>query len=408
MVKNFIPQATSNELLRSIRTQPLSATGFCLPCQTSFTDRVGFVKHLSNCPAKDVAAEPYGCVRCHTPFSAAQAQDHLNHFDSGQTIGYSCMVCEKSSVYIKPEEMVQHFTSLPSHLTVRCMKCMHLLKGESISELYVDLFKHHKDHYTTPAMKVTSQPVKSVDSITLFQEADRKLKRSHVSIAREDAQRAGQAWQRMQQEASAEEEYSVESTTKFSCMHCKLALPSPSTLQTHYLTTHASAPIKQEPGVRPTEELNLTVAANPPPDGGGHRDGKRKMKEIWSERPAKQTRRSSPVPEPHNAQPDHDQQLPSESSSTEYYYLCTDCEREKFVDCSDSCNHLNHPRIPIGLDVSEHMERTGHTAFEPIQSFVSLVDSSPVFRLPNISYTPKWRNSVRRKWKTLIKDGKLF
>ena len=146
-------------------------------------------------------------------------------------------------------------------------------------------------------------------------------------------------------------------------------------------------------------------AANPPPDGGGHRDGKRKMKEVWSLRPAKQARRSSPIPEHHNAKPDHDQLLPSESSNTEYYYLCTDCEREKFKDCSDSCNHLNHPRIPIGLDVSEHMERTGHTAFEPIQSFVSLVDSSPVFRLPNISYTPKWRNSVRRKWKTLVKYG---
>ena len=363
MVKNFIPlDATRAELELRIRTQPLSASGFCLPCQISFNDRIGFVKHLANCRAKDVVAEPYGCVRCHTLISTAQAQDHLNHFD---------------------------------------------------------LFKHHKNHYTTTAG--TAQPVKSVDFITLFQEADQKLKRSRVSISGKEAQRASQAWKRKQQEGS-----SVEST-KFSCLHCKMALPSPATLQTHYLTTHAAAPIKQEPGERPSEgsshpshhlrvsspldqatyePLNLTGAANPSPDE--HRYCKRKITEVWSERPDKQARRSSPVPEHHYAQLNHDQQLPSESSSTEYYYLCVDCEQEKFADCSDSCNHLNHPRIPVGLDVSEHMERTGHTSFQPIQSFVSLVDPSPVFRLSNISYEPKWRNSVRRKWKTLIKDGKLL
>ena len=43
----------------------------------------------------------------------------------------------------------------------------------------------------------------------------------------------------------------------------------------------------------------------------------------------------------------------------EYVYFCTECEVERY-GCPQGCKHWDHPRVPIGFDIGQHLEKTGN------------------------------------------------
>merc|ERR1712130_523736 len=58
----------------------------------------------------------------------------------------------------------------------------------------------------------------------------------------------------------------------------------------------------------------------------------------------------------------------SQSAKTEYYYFCLDCESH--AGDAAECDHTNHPRVPIGIDIAGHYSSTKHTNLQPIREVV--------------------------------------
>ena len=83
----------------------------------------------------------------------------------------------------------------------------------------------------------------------------------------------------------------------------------------------------------------------------------------------------------------------------EYYYFCLDCENHV---SKKTCNHLKHSRVPIGMDITNHLKRTGHENFEPISNFVLPIKQNKMLRIKNISYSKEWGDRVRKCYKKLI------
>ena len=89
---------------------------------------------------------------------------------------------------------------------------------------------------------------------------------------------------------------------------------------------------------------------------------------------------------------------------TEYYYFCLDCEKHK---PKKNCTHLDHSRVPIGMDISKHLQETGHANLQPIRDFVLPVRQNKMLKVKNISYCKTWGPKVRKCWKRLVLSGKL-
>ena len=90
------------------------------------------------------------------------------------------------------------------------------------------------------------------------------------------------------------------------------------------------------------------------------------------------------------------------NDTSEYFYFCLDCEKHT---TEKNCKHLKHSRVPIGMDITKHLEKTGHENFEPIRNYVLPIKQNKMLRVKNISYNRKWGDRVRKCYKKLVLSG---
>jgi len=179
-------------------------------------------------------------------------------------------------------------------------------------------------------------------------------------------------------------------SVKYRCLHCTYRFDRPDQLQDHYRIAHSTTVKLEDGSQRRAKRKAEWLTENDKEEINGN-DG---------------TSASSSTS---NLDNDQDQ---------EYFYFCNDCEMqpERGLKCTgESCNHFHHARVPIGIDIAGHMEKTGHTSLQPIQSFVSLTSAAPIdddgatssaaLMVANISYSTVLGHPVRRKWKRLAIGG---
>ena len=108
---------------------------------------------------------------------------------------------------------------------------------------------------------------------------------------------------------------------------------------------------------------------------------------------------------------------------TEYVYFCLDCEVH--TGKKDKCRHLQHPRIPLGIDITgtiissnrivyiksytishlsskAHLMETGHQNLQPIKDWVLPIRRRRLLQVQNIAYSKEWGPRVRKCWKRMV------
>merc|ERR1711915_568141 len=75
------------------------------------------------------------------------------------------------------------------------------------------------------------------------------------------------------------------------------------------------------------------------------------------------------------------------------------CEEESYGHMNN-CSHLDHPRTPISINLSNHIKIKNHQNYVPINDRTSV-------RLRNISFHPDLNKLIIKRWKRLVKDGDI-
>ena len=83
-----------------------------------------------------------------------------------------------------------------------------------------------------------------------------------------------------------------------------------------------------------------------------------------------------------------------------YFYFCLDCEEERGNIRLWFFNFLlflsgEGCRVPISIDIGEHIITKHHTRFTPIENFFPSEKNKNILSLPNISFSRKWNKKVK-------------
>jgi len=391
----------------------LSATAFCFPCQAFFNDQVSMELHVFSCKAKVGANKPFKCIRCNTLFDKHELPQHLLHFDLRQDAGYDCLTCDETTVQESLSDMMNHALSHPPfiNLQLKCLKCKVILSTANVKQdVQRTINLHDHSHLPQSTIKKTS--------VELYQDRDPKLKKSRVSIRTADVTRANCVLRKKRARPSASVATGSFPCLGFKCLHCNTTFPEPSELQAHYQTEHQMIEplrIKTEPLSQPA--LSPPNSPSYLPSSPTQRPPSPKIKPLPEPLPSssrsKPTVREEWITDAASRKRKPGVELESNSKKQrvekvkplleDYCYFCHDCERseDRLWECGTDCNHFSHPRIPLGVDITNHLDKTGHMDLSPIQSFLPGCG----VRLENVSYSLQYGEAVRRKWKGLVKQA---
>ena len=183
------------------------------------------------------------------------------------------------------------------------------------------------------------------------------------------------------------------------CLKCMKMLTHSSFLQKSHLTGCKLKSLKQipSPSVRTEQPVDIDIA--------DELSFNRTLEKVQEEKASASnfSKRKTSI--------EDDLRAPKRSRTTgvteDYYYFCLDCESH-FTSPSD-CSHLTHPRVPLGMDIADHVTRTGHSNFQPVTEFVKPVKEGGLLSLHNLSYSKAWGSRVRKCWKRMVLSGeRLF
>ena len=79
-----------------------------------------------------------------------------------------------------------------------------------------------------------------------------------------------------------------------------------------------------------------------------------------------------------------------------YRYFCLECE-ENLSENNKNLPLKDRIKVPLDIDIGEHMTTTGHTRFEPI-----IIDTN--VRMKDITVNPEYSKLVMKQWKKMLKN----